>query len=234
MNKWFIKLLTAFLIVTCVLAPVNAKKKNKVVYLTFDDGPSSNTPEILKVLNKYHVKATFFVIGINNTKYQKYIKKAYLSGHAIGLHSYNHSYKNYKSVKKYFEDLKKISDVVMDKTGEESKLLRFPGGSSNTISRRYKKKIMTKLTKEVTDKGYKYYDWNLDSGDADGNNMPVDYIVNRSKSKMSEICLLMHDAKPKTNTVKALPEIIKYYKSRGYQFKTLKKTKFTCHHHINN
>ncbi|MBO6047494.1 MAG: polysaccharide deacetylase [Erysipelotrichaceae bacterium] len=231
MKKLLVALLTVFLMASSV--PVNAASK-KVIYLTFDDGPSKQTPKILKVLKKYNVKATFFVIGARPKCY-KYIGQAYKQGHCIAAHSYTHNYNIYKSQSKFYKDLGKIEKVIKKQTGKTSKVIRFPGGSSNTISRKYKKHIMKKLTKSVMKKGYRYYDWNVDSTDASGNNVKASKIVKRSKSKKKKICLLMHDAVTKKTTVKALPKVIKYYKKKGYTFKTLDQAgKNEFHHYVNN
>jgi len=233
MKKMIITLLTALMVLSVMPSNVEAADK-KVIYLTFDDGPSNMTPKILKVLKKYNVKATFFVIG-TRPKYHKYITEAYKQGHCIGAHSYSHKYSIYKSQKTYYKDLGKIEKIIKAKTGRTTRVIRFPGGSSNTISRKYKKHIMTKLTKSVQNKGYRYYDWNVDSTDASGNNVKVKQIIKRSKSKRKTICLLMHDASTKKTTVKALPKVIKYYKKKGYTFKTLDQAGAkSFHHHVNN
>lgn len=144
------------------LAEANA---GKVVYLTFDDGPSPNTPRIIDILNENGVKATFFVK--NGGKYNGYMKNITESGNQIALHSYSHNYPQvYASEQAFFDDLQKISDLVYNETGVRTNIFRFPGGSSNTISRKYSPGIMTTLTKEVQEKGYCYFDWNVSSGDA--------------------------------------------------------------------
>lgn len=209
-------------------------KTNKIIYLTFDDGPSKYTPKVLEILKKNNIKATFFVTGLNK-KYFKYIHKAHKEGHQIGLHTYTHNYqKVYKSTTAYFNDLNKIQNLVYKQTGVRSKIIRFPGGTSNTVSRKYNKGIMKKLTKQVHSKGYEYFDWNLSCGDG-SNGLSVNKIYKNSiKSKSKKIILLMHDANGKENTIKALPKIIKYYKKKGYTFKVLDKKSFKVHHPINN
>lgn len=216
-----------------------AAKKNgaipgKVAYLTFDDGPSPNTIKILDVLKERGVKATFFVV---NSSYNHYMKRIVEDGHCIGLHAYRHDYRAiYQSTDAYFEDLYKIQKVVKDLTGVESKVLRFPGGGSNTVSK-FNKGIMTKLTKMVQEKGFSYFDWNVDSGDADANRVPtatlVSNVKNRCKGK-DKINILMHDAGAKTTTVEALPAIIDYLKGEGYTFLPLSNNAFPVHHHVNN
>lgn len=209
--------------------------KKKVVYLTFDDGPSENTEEILDILDKYDVKATFFVTG-NHPEYNDMLERAYEEGHSIGLHSYSHDYATvYSSVDAYFEDLEKISDMVKDVTGEESKLIRFPGGSSNLISANYTEGIMSELTEMVQEEGYKYFDWNVDSSDASGNNVSVDQLVeNSTASEEQYINLLLHDTAAKDTTIKALPKIIKYYKNKGYIFLGLDSNSYAPHHKVVN
>ena len=125
-----------------VVEKVNPKKieasDEKVIYLTFDDGPSENTKKILDVLDKYNAKATFFVTG-NGKKYNKYIKEAHDRGHTIGLHTYTHNYKQvYSSVNAYFEDLDKVGQMVKEQIGYVPHYIRFPGGS-------FRYKILTLL-----------------------------------------------------------------------------------------
>lgn len=164
------------------------------------------------------------------------MKRAHDEGHAIGLHTYSHDYKEvYASEKAYFEDLKKISDLVEKVTGEKSYIIRFPGGSSNTVSAEYTKGLMTLLTKKVQEKGYQYFDWNCDSTDASGNNVPVEQLIKNATSCSSQhINILMHDTDAKDTTVKALPKIIKYYREKGYTFKAITVDSYTAHHGVNN
>lgn len=208
---------------------------NKVVYLTFDDGPSSNTAKILKVLDQYNAKATFFVTG-NGQKYNYLIKEAHNKGHTIGLHTYTHSYsKVYASVNAYFSDLDKIGQMVKQQIGFVPKYIRFPGGASNTVSRKYCKGIMSNLTKEVQNRGYQYYDWNASTGDASGNNIAVKSLVKQgTASKANNIMILAHDTQAKSTTVEALPQIIEHYQSLGYVFKGIDDNTFTPHQHVNN
>lgn len=207
---------------------------DKVVYLTFDDGPSANTAKILKILDQYNAKATFFVTG-NSSKYRYLIKEAHDAGHTIGLHTYSHNYSIYKSVDTYFDDLTKVHDMVENLIGETPKYIRFPGGSSNTISKKYCKGIMSILVGEVQNRGYQYYDWNVSSGDANGNNIAKSTIVKESTSSSSKnINLLMHDTAAKDTTVEALPEIIEYYQKKGYTFKAIDDSSYTPHHKVNN
>ncbi|MGN0571304.1 MAG: polysaccharide deacetylase family protein [Candidatus Fimenecus sp.] len=191
----------------------------KTIYLTFDDGPSARTPEILQILADYGVKATFFVK--NGGKYNHYMKDIVEQGHTIALHTYSHSYSGiYASDEAYLSDLQQISDLVYNETGVRSNIMRFPGGSSNTVSKKYNQGIMTRMTQKVTEMGYLYYDWNLNSGDADKTNAPVSTIINncRKVPKSNTVIVLMHDAGNKQTTVEALPEVIAYYQAAGCQF----------------
>lgn len=207
----------------------------KVCYLTFDDGPSDNTLKILDILKKANAKASFFVVG---TSKLDYIKRAHAEGHTIALHANNHDYgKIYKSEAAYFDDLTKLSNKVKNLIGVESKIIRFPGGSSNTTSRSHNKGIMTRLTKQVQQKGFVYVDWNVDSNDATGNNVPKSKILNSIKSSSKgrgDICVLMHDTAAKKTTVEALPEMICYLRGQGYRFEALTMDSAVFHHGVNN
>lgn len=210
-------------------------KYDKIVYLTFDDGPSDNTKKILKILKDNKVHATFFVTGTNQSK-NNIIKKAYKQGNAIALHSYTHDYSIYTNEKTYMDDLKKIQDMVKKVTGHKSMIVRFPGGSSNSISKNYCKGIMTKLTHDLEAKGYQYHDWNVDSTDASGNNVPASQLVeNATKTNgLDVVTILCHDTDAKNTTVEALPKIIKYYKENGYTFLPITSTSYAAHHGVTN
>lgn len=207
----------------------------KIVYLTFDDGPSDNTEKILDILSQYNAKGTFFVTG-NNQKKNDVLKRIVSEGSAIGLHTYTHDYAEvYASEDAYFADLQKISDMVKEVTGVESHIIRFPGGSSNTVSAQYSPGLMTTLAKEVQNRGYQYFDWNCDSTDASGNNIPAETLVkNATSSEAKHINILMHDTDAKGTTVEALPDIIEYYRSKGYAFEPLTVDSAPVHHTINN
>ena len=214
---------------------VTVEEPNKVVYMTFDDGPSENTDKILKILKKYDAKATFFVTG-NNQKYNDSIRKAAKQGNTIALHTYTHDYATvYSSTEAYFNDLQQISDMVKKITGKAPKYIRFPGGSSNTISAQYSQGIMSKLDSMVHERGYEYFDWNCSSGDAASNSVLAQTIVDNSTNcNLDQIMLLFHDSSPKTSTVEALPAIIENYRSRGYVFKAISDDTPIFHHGINN
>lgn len=208
----------------------------KVCYLTFDDGPSANTLKILDILNKYGVKATFFVI---NSADIGYVKNIYEAGHTVGLHTATHNYSQiYASTDAYFNDLQQISDKVESIIGINPTVMRFPGGSSNKVSAKYCGGIMTRLVSLVQERGYSYFDWNVASGDADSNTPSYTYIrnnvLNSAKNKNSA-CVLMHDSSAKTTTVQALPEIIEGLTAMGYRFEALTPETYGYHHrNLNN
>lgn len=194
---------------------VNEKAVNGSVFLTFDDGPNEGTTNvILDILKEEGVKATFFVTN-NGPDYL--IKRIFDEGHTVALHTASHDYSVvYSSVDAYFNDLETVQNRVRNITGKESHIIRFPGGSSNTISRRYSQGIMSILTQEVVNRGYKYYDWNVSSGDAgnttDPNQVYLNVVNNIRKDRVNMV--LMHDIKPYTRD--AIRNIIKYCKSNGY------------------
>lgn len=207
---------------------------SKVCYLTFDDGPSSaSTPQILEVLSRYNAKATFFVVGTGKLEYLKTIAD---QGHTIGLHTDSHVYANiYSSYEAYIADLEAISNKVYDHTGIRSTIIRFPGGSSN-ISSLYKGKcpgLMTRLTVDVEANGYRYFDWNVSTGDADQKLAPPETIMENVKkfsNNKSQICVLMHDTNAKSTTVEALPAVIEYLASQGFEFRALTMDSPVFHH----
>lgn len=211
------------------------KKKNiGTIYLTFDDGPSNNTSKILDILKQEDIKATFFLVNFNSS-YNPVVKRIYDEGHSIGIHSYTHNYKLiYSSVSAYFDDLNKMNDKIKTITGSDTKLLRFPGGSSNTISS-FNKGIMTTLVKEVTNAGYHYFDWNVDSSDAwsaRNSNDVYNNVINNLKKGNNIV--LMHDLSSNEKTVNALEKIIKDAKEKGYIFANITMNTKEIHHGINN
>lgn len=205
----------------------------KVVYLTFDDGPSANTQRVLDILDQYDAKATFFITA-QQPDYFYMIKKVYDEGHTIGLHSYTHEYDQvYASVDAYFDDLEKIGEVAEEQLGFVPCFIRFPGGASNTISRDYTEGIMTQLTQQVVEKGYQYYDWNVSSGD--GGTVTADQIIASSETdEYTKVMLLFHDTEAKESTIQALPSVMEYYKNLGYSFKAIDRNSLVVHHPVNN
>ena len=201
---------------------VTVKEKGRgIIYLTFDDGPNSGTTNvILDILKEEGVPATFFV---TNKGPDELIKREYDEGHTVALHTASHDYAIvYSSDEAYFNDLYAVQDRVKRITGYESKIIRFPGGSSNTVSRKYSNGIMSRLTNEVLNRGFRYYDWNLSSGDAAGGsptpNQIYSNVVNSLRYDRVNM-VLMHDIK--TYTRDALRDIIRYGKANGYTFEKI-------------
>ncbi len=210
-------------------------KADGVIYLTFDDGPSrSITPGVLDILKAENVKATFFVIN-HDDSLNYLIKRAYNEGHTVALHSYTHNYKNiYASSEAYFDDLNKIREKVYKITGEYSNIIRFPGGSSNTVSK-FNPKIMTTLAKQTKEKGFIYYDWNISSGDAGGARTSDDVYRNVTKYlKNGSNIVLLHDKENNYMTLNSLKRIIEYGKKSGYTFDKITESTPPAHHKINN
>lgn len=184
------------------------KPAGRKVYLTFDDGPSSYTEEILDILDQYDVKATFFVVGKESDWAGEALKEIVDRGHTLGMHSYSHKYAEiYESVESFSEDLDKIQNYVYDATGVTSTVYRFPGGSSNTIS----KVDMNDFADYLDTQGIRFFDWNVSSGDAVKGGASVEQITKNVMGDVvrhKNVIVLMHDAANKRTTVEALPIII--------------------------
>ena len=179
----------------------------RYVYLTFDDGPSSSTDEILDILAEYDVKATFFVCGKPDARYTDAYKRIVDEGHTLGMHSYSHKYSViYDSPEAFRADLEKLRVFLYETTGVWSKYYRFPGGSSNSVS----KADMSELAEYLKGQEVTFYDWNVSAGDdRSGANKDTIYsnIVNNIP-RFKHCIVLMHDSADKKSTVEALPRII--------------------------
>ena len=208
------------------------KPSGKIVYLTFDDGPGEYTSKLLDILSKYNVKATFFTVG---SGHPDLLKAEADAGHSIGIHSATHDYsKIYASEDAFFADLRKQQDTIENATGIRTTLVRFPGGSSNTVSKSYCSGIMTKLTKDLTDMGYQYFDWNVTSGDA-GETTSTSVVVQNVISGIQQhdvSIVLQHDIKG--FSVNAVEQIIQWGLAHGYTFLPLTAESPTAHHGVNN
>lgn len=191
---------------------------NKVVYLTFDDGPGRYTEKLLNILDKYGVKATFFVTN-QFPSYQYMIGETFRRGHTIALHTYSHNYSEvYASESAYYEDLEKIKAICVAQTGASPTLVRFPGGTSNTVSRKYSPGIMTKLSKSITYFGYQYCDWNVSGGDSGATSTTQSVIRNVTNGikKHSVSVVLQHDIQ--LHSVNAVEQILFWGIQNGYTF----------------
>lgn len=178
------------------------------VYLTFDDGPSIYTEEILDILDRYDVKATFFVLGKEDDDSQEAIKEIVDRGHTLGMHSYSHKYSEiYQSVEDFAADFLKLQDYLYDLTGIRCQVYRFPGGSSNTVSSVDMHEFADYLETQDT----RFFDWNISSQDASSKRLSVKKLVENTTTGISQrksSMILMHDSADKRSTVEALPMII--------------------------
>lgn len=178
------------------------------VYLTFDDGPSIYTNDILDILDSYNVKATFFVVGKEETNAEEALQRIVDEGHTLGMHSYSHKYKElYESMDSFTQDFARIRDYIYQATGVESVCYRFPGGSSNTVS----EIDMHDFIDYLDSQGVKYYDWNVSSGDGGSMKLSTDTLLENCTKDIDTrdtSIILLHDSAEKPTTVEALPDII--------------------------
>lgn len=178
------------------------------VYLTFDDGPSIYTNDILDILDSYNVKATFFVVGKEETNAEEALQRIVDEGHTLGMHSYSHKYKElYESMDSFTQDFARIRDYIYQATGEESVCYRFPGGSSNTVS----EIDMHDFIDYLDSQGVEYYDWNVSSGDGGSMKLSTDTLLENCTKDIDTrdtSIILLHDSAEKPTTVEALPDII--------------------------
>lgn len=203
------------------IAASMANVDTKYAYLTFDDGPSDNTVKILDFLKANHIKATFFVIGKENMDHL--YKRIVDEGHTLAIHSNTHDYSSiYQNVGTFMDDINTLANHLEKVTGVRPTIMRFPGGSNNTVSYRYGgKEVMNKIIEKVNKEGFLYFDWNVDSLDASANRQNKDVIVNsvlNGSAGKHEAIVLMHDAAAKTTTVEALPQIVEGLRKNGFVF----------------
>lgn len=190
----------------------------KVVYFTFDDGPSKNvTPKILDILKEKGVKATFFVVGYKIKGEEEILKRISDEGHGIGLHTFTHNYKTiYRSNDEFINEMDKTAEEVKRVTGLDSKIIRFPSGS--------KKHINDDMALKLKNKGYVVFDWNTCVSDGLNYRLSPQKLYKEAikiNPKFTRIVLLLHCDTMNANTVTALPNIIDYYKNQGYTFKII-------------
>ena len=202
-------------------------QEEKVVYLTFDDGPSPTTELILDVLKDKGVPATFFVIAAeNNKKDLPILARTVAEGHLVALHTASHEYKDiYASPEAYWADIEKLKEAIAPYVPQPAMYLRFPGGSTNTVSRKYGgSDIMKRLKLLAEEKGYTSVDWNVCAEDAVGGHPSAETIYNnvvREVGEQTTCVVLMHDSKTQKNTAAALPDIIEWFQRAGYRFDTV-------------
>ncbi|WP_297633343.1 polysaccharide deacetylase family protein [uncultured Clostridium sp.] len=209
----------------------NKVNNEKEVFLTFDDGPSENTPQILNILNKYGVHATFFAMGnnLNSEANRGYLKEAYNDGNAIGNHTYSHNFKklypgNNVNVDVFMKEIAQTDDMMRNILGSNfnTRVIRMPGGYMSRAY--YHDKNLNALNEAFKETGIVSIDWDAETGDATGNNLPVNKLVStaiKESTNENHVILLMHDAAAKKTTVEALPQVIQWYKDHGYSFKVI-------------
>ncbi len=203
-------------------APMGAlAQDDKTMYLTFDDGPSSNTPLLLSILRSKDVKATFFVVGGDTERQRQWMRDIVADGNALGMHSYTHNYHEiYESVESFLDDYYQLFSNIKEATGQAPTIFRFPGGSVNS----YNYPVYREIVAEMLRRGFVFYDWNLSSGDASSNYISpkriTDNILNNS-SAFSRGIVLFHDAPSKDSTVEALGGVIDGLREQGYNFAPL-------------
>ncbi len=211
-------------------------KEKSVIYLTFDDGPNRySTPKVLKILKKNNVKATFFQLKPARADFDL-TKRVLNEGHALAMHGYQHKYDIiYQSADTYRNNLDKQRKLFFNRFGVWCSVTRFPGGSSNTVSK-YNPGVMTKITNKIHGWGYHYFDWNVSSGDAGGTKTASGVYKNVTSGlkKGRENVVLMHDFGGNDKTINALDRIIKYGKKHGYTFRTITASTTEHHHAVNN
>lgn len=202
-------------------AALNSVDQEKTVYLTFDDGPSERTPEILDILDRYGIKATFFVVGKSDEQSKQWMREIVERGHTLAIHSYSHDYeKIYASLDAYLEDFNAMYQLILDATGVAPTIFRFPGGSVNS----YNMDTCQEIIAEMTRRGFVYFDWNVSSGDATTSSVKASALQQnclQSVNSLRRAIVLMHDSAPKKSTVEALPNIIEGYQNAGFSFASL-------------
>lgn len=208
------------------------------VYLTFDDGPSDRvTPRVLDTLKAYNVHATFFIVNYGESG-KALIRRMIDEGHTVAIHGYSHDYAAiYKSNEAFMQNIYRLRDRLRSDFGYEAAIIRFPGGSSNTVSRQYSVGIMSRLAQRVQAEGFTYFDWNVSSGDAAGTPASSGQIYNNVTSALRHgrsNVVLMHDAGAKGTTADALPDIIRYCLANGYSIQPITPATKPVHHGIAN
>lgn len=236
-RRWICVVVLAFAIAGAAVfanADVMPEKDEKVIYLTFDDGPSVYTPQLLRLLDRYGAKATFFLVDTGYCT-EELLRSMVRSGHSIGVHSKSHDFATiYSSEEAFWQDLYAMQELIRQKTGITTYLMRFPGGSSNTVSRRYNQGIMSRLVEGAEEAGFHYVDWNVDSGDAAGCRDTEQIYRNVIAGIGENRCpiVLQHDVHG--CSVQAVERILIWGREHGYRFCALSEQGPVCHHKLQN
>ena len=200
------------------LAVDEVEETKKIVYITFDDGPSGKlTNQILDILKEHNAKATFFVIGNMIKGQEKTLCRVLEEGHSIGLHTYSHERnKIYRSSKSFVDEMLLTQQLLEEATGKKSTIIRFPFGCNNNAY-----KLTSSMVTALHDNNFKIYDWTVDSTDGMNPNLDPNKIAQRAKSTKNPAMVLLHCGYLNKNTVKALPSILKYYQENNYEFRAI-------------
>ncbi|SFD33075.1 polysaccharide deacetylase family protein [Clostridium uliginosum] len=219
-KKLIISCLITISIINFAIPTLSAENINeqKTIYLTFDDGPAAKvTEDVLDILKNEQVPGTFFLIGEQIESQENLVKRIYNEGHSIGLHSMTHKKGYlYSSNEHFLKEMLDTQEVINSVLDFKPTILRFPFGCNNNSYR-----ICESMEKLLHENDLKIYDWNVDSGDGANHSASPSTFIKNSKSDKDRIILLMHCSYMSKNSVKALPEIIKYYKDKGYEFKAI-------------
>lgn len=195
----------------------------KVAYLTYDDGPSPNTPHLLEVLREEGAPATFFVIGREEDPYPEIYREILAQGHALGLHSYSHRYREiYRSVEDFTGDIARLEELLLQSTGTSPTIMRFPGGSANYSAPN--QEILNQIIRHMADQGYQYFDWNVVSGDDTATVYPPEVLaqnVLKAIKGKDSVVVLFHDAPLCTTTAEASRIVIQQLREEGYRLDLL-------------
>lgn len=237
MNKFkvlFIVLLLFSLSTNLLPSSISASEEEpaeKVIYLTFDDGPGGKvTEKILDILKKEEVPATFFLIGNQIKGQEELVKRIHAEGHSLGLHSMSHEKSIlYSSNDNFLKEMLESQSKIKEVTGESPIILRFPFGCNNNCY-----KLKRTLVELLHENNFKIYDWNVDSTDGANYSASPSTFIKKAKSDSNPAVLLMHCGNMNKNSAAALPEIIKYYKNKGYTFKKIANETPEVFHYISN
>lgn len=216
----------SFAALPCVRsAPTSQASLRPTVYLTFDDGPSANTKEVLDLLREQSVRATFFVIGNTQEKERPLYSRIVEEGHAIGIHTYSHNESQvYSSFSAFMEDFHKIEAWIYETSGQKPKICRIPGGTNTLLC---PKSLKTQILTAFKNEGYACFDWDIDPLDSGAHALPADKlaaaVISEAKTRAKEdLVILMHDDSLRTTLPQALATIITYFKEQGYRFDVLR------------
>lgn len=203
-----------------VEAPAQYNYEEGTIYFTFDDGPSKYTYSILEYMKKYNAKGTWFVVPSRTDSCYSALRAIANDGHTIGVHSATHEYETiYASVEAYLADFHEAWDIIRDATGQTPQVFRFPGGSKNDFNEETRDAII----KEMTRRGFRFYDWNVESGDVNGADWQQMYnSIPRDCHALKRPVILMHDSAGTANTVYVLEDVLRVLAGEGYKFDAIR------------